>query len=65
MNARTKYGINWSRLPAFVIVTPKGNYFPIDMNTHLGGDHTNIDKMLGDFVLDFAKGRLTVPTRYD
>ena len=33
---RHDMGIEWSRVPAITIVTPKGNYFPIPETVNLG-----------------------------
>jgi len=45
IRTREAYGIKWEKSPAFTIVTPKGNYFPIPMQVNLG-DEATIDKVL-------------------
>ena len=51
-------------MPAFLLVTPKGNYFPMDREVKLG-DENNNDKIFNDYILDFVKGRLSLPERDD
>lgn len=61
---RTDYGIIWSRMPAFVVLTPKGNYFPIGMDVRLGDEKT-IDNMINEHLLNFTKGILPMPDRQE
>ena len=60
VNKKGDYGIKWSNLPAFTMVTPKNNYFPIDMSVKWGNSD-DVQKMLTDHIEDFKKGRLAMP----
>ena len=53
-------GIEWSRVPAITIVTPKGNYFPIPETVNLG-DRNLAQKYLEEHMLNFTKGLLAPP----
>ncbi|CDW87719.1 UNKNOWN [Stylonychia lemnae] len=65
LEKRTRLGIMWDKVPSFVMVTPKQNYFPIDMEVNLG-DASIVDKVLQEHIEDFMKGRLKVPDQtYD
>lgn len=40
LEQRHQDGIYWSKMPAFTIVTPKGNYFPVPLDVNLGDRHS-------------------------
>eukprot|EP00347_Sterkiella_histriomuscorum_P004030 403362013 len=61
---KSQFGIIWSHLPAFTLITPKGNYFPIDMRVNLG-DSSTIDKILNYHIDEFKAGRLTLTQQDD
>ena len=58
VNKMSDWGINWSRLPSFTLVTPKGNAFPIAYSVNLG-DANTVDSIINQHIEGFVLGKLS------